>query len=62
GRRARRSRRREGEPLITRQALHAWRLAFAHPVDGSPMAFEAPVPEDFEHALDRLRSSHDVGR
>ena len=29
-----------------RPALHAWRLAFAHPVTGEAMAFEAPVPED----------------
>jgi 23S rRNA pseudouridine1911/1915/1917 synthase len=29
-----------------RPALHAWRLAFAHPVTGAPLAFEAPVPED----------------
>ena len=30
-----------------RPALHAWRLRFAHPADGRPLAFEAPVPEDF---------------
>jgi len=29
-----------------RPALHAWRLAFAHPADGRRVAFEAPVPED----------------
>ena len=29
-----------------RPALHAHRLAFEHPIDGSPMAFEAPVPDD----------------
>jgi 23S rRNA pseudouridine1911/1915/1917 synthase len=29
-----------------RPALHAWRLAFAHPRDGRPVAFEAPVPAD----------------
>ncbi|MFL6195420.1 MAG: RluA family pseudouridine synthase [Thermoanaerobaculia bacterium] len=36
------------EPLrdFHRPALHAWRLAFAHPVTGEPLAFEAPVPED----------------
>jgi 23S rRNA pseudouridine1911/1915/1917 synthase len=31
---------------FSRPALHAWRLAFAHPADGSPMHFEAPVPDD----------------
>ena len=29
-----------------RPALHAWRLAFAHPKTGASLAFEAPVPED----------------
>jgi len=29
-----------------RPALHAWRLAFAHPKTGAPLAFEAPVPTD----------------
>ncbi len=35
-------------PLKTfpRPALHAWRLAFAHPVTGEPVQVEAPVPED----------------
>ena len=32
---------------MTRQALHATRLAFAHPVTGLPMAFNAPPPGDF---------------
>lgn len=29
-----------------RQALHAWRLAFRHPVTGAPVAIEAPLPND----------------
>ena len=29
-----------------RPALHAWRLAFRHPVEGTPMFFEAAVPDD----------------
>ncbi len=29
-----------------RPALHAWRLAFAHPKTRAPQKFEAPVPED----------------
>lgn len=32
---------------LTRQALHAARLGFDHPVSGLPMAFEAPPPVDF---------------
>jgi 23S rRNA pseudouridine1911/1915/1917 synthase len=38
-----------------RQALHARRLGFRHPIDGRPLAFEAPLPADFEDLLRRLR-------
>jgi 23S rRNA pseudouridine1911/1915/1917 synthase len=38
-----------------RQMLHAWRLEFTHPGTGAEMAFEAPVPEDFDAALRALR-------
>jgi 23S rRNA pseudouridine1911/1915/1917 synthase len=38
-----------------RQALHAWRLAFDHPVSGRRMEFEAPLPPDFNGLLRRLR-------
>jgi 23S rRNA pseudouridine1911/1915/1917 synthase len=40
-----------------RQALHASRLAFVHPVDGRPMRFEAPVPDDLETLLRALRKA-----
>lgn len=36
-----------GVPEITRQALHACRLALAHPITGEPLVFEAPLPLDF---------------
>jgi 23S rRNA pseudouridine1911/1915/1917 synthase len=29
-----------------RQALHAWRLAIAHPITGEPLRIEAPIPQD----------------
>ena len=38
-----------------RQALHAARLAFPHPVDGSPVECHAPLPADFESLLEVLR-------
>ena len=38
-----------------RQALHAFRLGFDHPGDGRELAFEAPLPPDFEDLLARLR-------
>jgi 23S rRNA pseudouridine1911/1915/1917 synthase len=34
-----------------RQALHAWRLAFAHPVTGKRLAIEAPLPNDLAELL-----------
>jgi len=38
-----------------RQALHAHRLAFKHPVDGRELRFEAPLPQDLVDLLARLR-------
>ena len=35
---------------MTRQALHATRLAFAHPVTGAPLTFDADPPADFSSA------------
>src|SRR5262249_28177997 len=45
-----------GTPALgmQRQALHAVRLGFAHPVSGLPLAFEAPPPPDFAAAWSRL--------
>ena len=31
---------------MDRQALHAWRLGFTHPVTGEAMQFTSPLPED----------------
>ena len=39
-----------------RQALHAHRLSFAHPIDGRKLTFEAPVPPDLNELLRRLRT------
>jgi 23S rRNA pseudouridine1911/1915/1917 synthase len=51
----------QGEPatdvLISRQALHAFRLTIRHPITGHEMQFEAPLPEDFQRTLDFLRQS-----
>jgi len=40
--------------LITRQALHAFRLEFHHPQSGQPVAFEARWPEDMRRTLAAL--------
>lgn len=37
-----------------RQALHAYRLGFIHPVSGAALIFEAPLPHDFKTLLDNL--------
>jgi 23S rRNA pseudouridine1911/1915/1917 synthase len=45
-----------GAPALgmTRQALHAARLAFVHPHSGAAMAFEAPLPDDLAHAWSQV--------
>jgi 23S rRNA pseudouridine1911/1915/1917 synthase len=39
---------------LGRQGLHAFRLAFAHPVSAKRVACEAPLPADLKAALDAL--------
>lgn len=36
---------------IGRQALHSWKLEFAHPVTGEQMQFEQSLPEDMKKLL-----------
>ena len=40
-------------PVITRTALHAFNLAFTHPVSGELLSFEAPLPSDLQDLLTR---------
>ena len=40
---------------FARQALHAYRLAFRHPVDGRLLRFEAPLPDDIAKLISMLR-------
>lgn len=47
---------------LARQALHAVRLEFEHPVSGERLAFESPIPEDFTRALELLRAFPDSQR
>jgi 23S rRNA pseudouridine1911/1915/1917 synthase len=52
-----------GEPstiAFSRQALHAHRLAFRHPVDGRPLSFDAPLPRDLTALIDSLRDARRV--
>jgi 23S rRNA pseudouridine1911/1915/1917 synthase len=41
---------------LGRQALHAWRLSFAHPRSGKVLRFEAPLPSDMTAAEAALRA------
>ena len=43
------------EPLIARQALHAHTLEIKHPVSGEKMKFQAPLPEDMQRLIEKLR-------
>jgi 23S rRNA pseudouridine1911/1915/1917 synthase len=43
-------------PNTERQMLHARRLGFKHPEQGSDVEFEAPLPEDMKMLLHRLES------
>jgi 23S rRNA pseudouridine1911/1915/1917 synthase len=45
-----------------RQALHAHRLTFDHPVGGRPLDLEAQLPADFDDLLARLRREARTGR
>ncbi len=40
---------------LSRQFLHASRLAFEHPISGEPLALESPLPADLSAALRRAR-------
>ena len=44
------------EPLINRQALHAWKLAFPHPSTKQEVSFTAKIPGDMRGLMDAMRS------
>ena len=46
---------------LERQWLHAVRLSFAHPGDGTWVSFESPYPADLQQALERVAEA-DGGR
>ena len=46
--------RRDAPAALTRQFLHAQRLAFTHPRTGDRLQLEAPLPEDLERVLRKL--------
>ncbi len=42
-------------PIIDRQALHAWKIEFCHPISGENMQLEAPWPADLNEMVEALR-------
>lgn len=43
---------------LTRHALHACELGFAHPTTGEQLSFKMPFPSDLERFVARLRRDH----
>jgi len=46
---------------VDHQLLHAYKLAFEHPVEKRWMEFEQDLPEDFQAVLDQARQLHSDG-
>ncbi len=51
---------REVLAIMKRQALHAYRLSFTHPITGKELVLEAPVPKDMETLSNYLRENRDA--
>ncbi len=43
--------------LLPRQALHAETLSFHQPLNNEPLSFTAPLPEDMQSALEKIRAT-----
>lgn len=43
---------------LTGQLLHAGEIAFIHPESGERVSFTAPMPEDFENTLEKIRNKY----
>jgi 23S rRNA pseudouridine1911/1915/1917 synthase len=48
-------------PLITQQALHAYRIRFMHPISEAQMELEAPPPPDMAYLIQILRTHRAYG-
>lgn len=46
----------DDEVLLQRQALHARRIHFTHPLNGMSVTLESPLPADIQATVDMLRS------
>lgn len=43
--------------LITRQALHAWKISFVHPITNEEVKLEANIPEDIKNVITKLKKA-----
>jgi 23S rRNA pseudouridine1911/1915/1917 synthase len=43
------------DPIIERQALHAYKIGFIHPVTNEALEFTAEIPEDMCNLITTLR-------
>jgi 23S rRNA pseudouridine1911/1915/1917 synthase len=43
------------DPIIERQALHAYKIGFIHPVTNKALEFTAEIPEDMGNLITTLR-------
>ena len=41
-------------PLISRQALHAYKVSFIHPITKEKIIISAPLPKDMENVINSL--------
>lgn len=58
--------RHQGQPHLIRlpaprQLLHAWKIGFAHPLEGNRLRFRAPLPSDMRAALHTLNHANKKG-
>ncbi|MBN1124039.1 MAG: RluA family pseudouridine synthase [Sedimentisphaerales bacterium] len=48
------------EPVISRVALHAWKLEIKHPTTSKVMEFIAPMPDDMQHFINHLKQFRSI--
>lgn len=51
----------DDEVVLQRQALHAKRIEFNHPLSGRPVMIECPIPSDLQATYDLLLREYGVG-
>jgi 23S rRNA pseudouridine1911/1915/1917 synthase len=47
----------DDDVVLERQALHARRIEFTHPLSGQRITLESPIPADIQGVIDILQST-----